>query len=180
MKIAKWAYGKFLMMLMAVFVLEACQTNEKMKTVNVTTIEHLEVSRFMGTWFEIARYDHRFEKGMSEVRADYTLLPNGNIKVVNSGMKNGKRKEIIGKARQKKGKRAGELEVSFFLCFYSDYNILETDEEYNYAVIGGSSGKYLWILSRSPKIEGAVLDKLMTKIEKRGYDTTALIFVSQK
>ena len=97
MKIAKWAYGKFLMMLMAVFVLEACQTNEKMKTVNVTTIEHLEVSRFMGTWFEIARYDHRFEKGMSEVRADYTLLPNGNIKVVNSGMKNGKRKEIIGK-----------------------------------------------------------------------------------
>ena len=95
-------------------------------------------------------------------------------------MKNGKRKEIIGKARQKKGKRAGELEVSFFLWFYSDYNILETDEEYNYAVIGGSSGKYLWILSRSPKIEGAVLDKLMTKIEKRGYDTAALIFVSQK
>ncbi|MEE0909147.1 MAG: lipocalin family protein, partial [Bacteroidales bacterium] len=112
----------------------SCQTNKNNKTMNTTTVSNLDVNRFMGSWYEIARYEHSFEKGMTHVKANYSLLPDGTIRVLNSGMKNGKKKEIEGKARKKKDSNSNsKLEVSFFLWFYSDYFVFELDDNYQYA-----------------------------------------------
>lgn len=159
----------------------SCQTNKNKKTMNTTTVSNLDVNRFMGSWYEIARYEHSFEKGMTHVKANYSLLPDGTIRVLNSGMKNGKKKEIEGKARKKKDSNSNsKLEVSFFLWFYSDYFVFELDDNYQYAVIGSSSDKYLWILSRTPQLPQSTINDLLIKIKKRGYDTSKLYFVPQK
>lgn len=159
----------------------SCQTNKNNKTMNTTTVSNLDVNRFMGSWYEIARYEHSFEKGMTHVKANYSLLPDGTIRVLNSGMKNGKKKEIEGKARKKKNSNSNsKLEVSFFLWFYSDYFVFELDDNYQYAVIGSSSDKYLWILSRTPQLPQSTINDLLIKIKKRGYDTSKLYFVPQK
>lgn len=148
---------------------------------NTTTVSNLDVNRFMGSWYEIARYEHSFEKGMTHVKANYSLLPDGTIRVLNSGIKNGKKKEIEGKARKKKDSNSNsKLEVSFFLWFYSDYFVFELDDNYQYAVIGSSSDKYLWILSRTPQLPQSTINDLLIKIKKRGYDTSKLYFVPQK
>ncbi len=151
--------------------------------INQTTIKHLDVDKYMGRWYEIARYQHHFEKDLEGVQAYYTLMDDGMIKVKNSGYKDslgGKYKEIIGKARKKKGATAGELEVSFFWIFYSDYKILELDSvNYSYALVGSDSDKYLWILSRTPKMKPDDLDYLLSRIADRGYDIDALYWVNQ-
>ena len=136
--------------------------------VNTSTVKQLDIPRFMGKWYEIARYEHTFEKGMTYVTAEYSLLPDGKIRVINRGMKNGKPKEIIGKARQPDPiEYPGRLEVSFFLWFYADYYILELDKDYQHAIIGSNTDKYLWILSRSPEIPKDTLDKLLTNIRQK-------------
>ena len=157
----------------------SCLGSERTKLDN-STVKRLDLPRFMGKWYEIARYEHHFEKGMSHVTAEYTLLPNGKIQVINRGLKGDKPKEIKGKVRQPNpAEYPGRLEVSFFLWFYSDYYILELGKDYQYAVIGSSSDKYLWILSRTPKMEKARLDELLNHIVQRGYDISKLIFVEQ-
>lgn len=173
------------LLLLSVFLIGtvgiSCQTNKNNKTMNTTTVSNLDVNRFMGSWYEIARYEHSFEKGMTHVKANYSLLPDGTIRVLNSGMKNGKKKEIEGKARKKKDSNSNsKLEVSFFLWFYSDYFVFELDDNYQYAVIGSSSDKYLWILSRTPQLSQSTINDLLIKIKKRGYDTSKLYFVPQK
>lgn len=173
------------LLLLSVFLIGtvgiSCQTNKNSKTMNTTTVSNLDVNRFMGSWYEIARYEHSFEKGMTHVKANYSLLPDGTIRVLNSGMKNGKKKEIEGKARKKKDSNSNsKLEVSFFLWFYSDYFVFELDDNYQYAVIGSSSDKYLWILSRTPQLPQSTINDLLIKIKKRGYDTSKLYFVPQK
>lgn len=173
------------LLLLSVFLIGtvgiSCQTNKNNKTMNTTTVSNLDVNRFMGSWYEIARYEHSFEKGMTHVKANYSLLPDGTIRVLNSGMKNGKKKEIEGKARKKKDSYSNsKLEVSFFLWFYSDYFVFELDDNYQYAVIGSSSDKYLWILSRTPQLPQSTINDLLIKIKKRGYDTSKLYFVPQK
>ena len=156
-----------------------CLANEP-KKLNTSTVKQLDLKRFMGKWYEIARYEHTFEKGMTYVTAEYSLLPDGKIRVINRGMKNGKPKEIIGKARQPDPiEHPGRLEVSFFLWFYADYYILELDKDYQHAIIGSNTDKYLWILSRSPEIPKDTLDKLLTNIRQRGYDLSKLVFVKQ-
>lgn len=159
----------------------SCQAQDKRdKEVNTSTVRTFDVARFMGRWYEIARYDHRFEKGMTHVTADYILLDDGKIRVVNRGIKNGRTKEIIGKAKQPDPVRfPGRLKVSFFLWFYADYYILELGDKYQYAVIGSSSDKYLWILSRTRQMEFSLLKKLLRNIEQRGYDLSRLVFIEQ-
>lgn len=130
----------------------------------------------MGKWYEIARYDHRFEEGMTRVSATYTLLDNGRIEVVNAGYKDGKYKEIKGKAKQPDPNDPGKLKFSFFLWFYSDYYVLIVDPDYRYVVIGSSSDKYLWIMSREPNLPEPMLQKLLTQLRERGYDTAKLVF----
>lgn len=147
---------------------------------DTSTVKQLDVSRFMGKWYEIARYDHRFERGMTHVTAEYTLLSDGKIRVVNRGMKNGKWKKITGKARQPDPmKYPGRLEVSFFLWFYSDYYIFELGPDYQYVVVGSSSDKYLWILCRKPQLSQTVLEDILAGLKQRGYDTSRLTYVAQ-
>lgn len=141
------------------------------------TVAELDVRRYMGRWYEIARYENHFEKGMTEATATYTLLPDGKIRVENEGVKGGVHRKAIGRAKQPDPQNnPGKLKVAFFLWFYADYYIFELDEAYRYVVVGSSSDKYLWILSREKTLPDAVLENLLDKIRRRGYDVTKLLF----
>lgn len=166
-------------MIAALLTHSACLANRPVKIDN-STVKQLNIQRFMGKWYEIARYNHSFEKGMTHVYTEYSLLDNRKIRVVNRGIKNGKPKEIIGKGKQPHPTEyPGQLKVSFFLWFYADYYILELDKDYQYALVGSSSDNYLWILSRTPEMQKAQLNGLLQKIVQRGYDLSKLIFVEQ-
>lgn len=149
------------------------------RTPDNSTTPTLDIQRFMGRWYEIARYDHRFEKGMTHVSATYTLSGNGKIEVLNEGLKEGKHKQIKGRAKQPNPQDPGKLKVSFFLWFYSDYYVLYIDPEYRYLLVGSSSDKYLWIMSREKSLAKETLDQLIDKLRMRGYDTDKLLFVAQ-
>ena len=144
-----------------------------------STTPTLDIQRFMGRWYEIARFEHRFEKGMTHVSATYTLSGNGKIEVLNEGLKEGKHKQIKGRAKQPNPQDPGKLKVSFFLWFYSDYYVLYIDPEYRYLLVGSSSDKYLWIMSREKSLAKETLDQLLDKLRVRGYDTDKLLFVAQ-
>ena len=150
------------------------------KSFDNTPIPDLDLYRYLGLWYEIARFDHSFERDMNNVTAEYLLRADGKIDVINSGWKGGKYKVADGKARQPdpKGDPA-HLEVSFFLFFYSDYNVLMLDDDYQVALVGSGSPKYLWILSRTPDVSTEVLDAVLKEASDRGYDTSKLIWVDQ-
>ncbi len=160
--------------------LGSCRADNGNQKIDNSTIETLDVARFMGKWYEIARYDHRFEKDMTNVSATYTLLDNGRIEVLNAGYKNGEYKEIKGKAKQPNPDDPGKLKVSFFLWFYSDYYILDIAPDYSHVIIGSSTDKYLWIMSREPVLPDNILSELIEKIRQRGYDTDRLVFSYKK
>ena len=146
----------------------------------VKTVEKLDLNRYLGRWYEIARFDHRFERGMERVTAEYAMRPDGMIAVTNTGYKDGILKVAHGRAKRPDPKNPGKLKVSFFLWFYGDYYVLVLDPiKYAYALVGSSSDKYLWILSRTPKLDSATLEYLLDQARKRGYDTSKLIWVSQ-
>ena len=148
------------------------------------TVTDLELQKFLGKWYEIARYPHSFEKGLQAVTASYSMRPDGKIKVINQGHKgsvNGELSTAIGKAKIPDLSKPGNLKVSFFWIFYADYLVLELDNEnYEWAIIGSSSPNYLWILSRKPQMEDELYQKLIKRIENRGYDLGKLILVEQK
>ncbi|MBQ8837916.1 MAG: lipocalin family protein [Bacteroidales bacterium] len=143
-------------------------------------ISKFDLARYLGTWYEIARFDHSFERGMENVTAEYILRDDGKIDVINSGWKNGEYKVADGKAKQPEPvDDPARLEVSFFLFFYSDYNVMMLDDAYQVALVGSESPKYLWILSRKPTLNDAVLGLYLEEAERRGYDTGKLIWVDQ-
>lgn len=143
-------------------------------------LPEFKLSRYLGKWYEIARFDHNFERGMTNVTAEYSMRDDGKVKVLNSGWKDGKKKVAEGKARQPDPlKDPSFLEVSFFLNFYSDYNILLLDQDYRYALVGSRSSKYLWILSRTPFLTDEVRDTILAEAVRLGYDTSKLIWVDQ-
>ena len=137
----------------------------------------ISLDKYLGKWYEIARFDHSFERDMEKVTAEYKLLPDGHIQVINSGYRDGKFKETIGKA--KTTNTSGLLRVSFFMNFYSDYRVLMIDKDYNYVLVGSSSPKYLWILSRTPQLDEEILESIIDAAQEKGYDTDNLIFVEQ-
>ena len=149
---------------------------------DTTTVSRLDMERYLGTWYEIARFPHSFEKGLVGVTANYSLRSDGKIKVVNKGYKGsfeGKASTAIGKAKIPDPSKPARLKVSFFLFFYADYFVLELDVNYQWAVIGSSSPKYLWVLSRVPRMDPVLYKALVDKVEKRGYDISRLILVEQ-
>ena len=138
----------------------------------------LDLNRYLGEWYEIARFDHSFERGIERAKANYTLNEDGTIKVVNSGVKDGKPKTAIGK-----GKRTDTpalLRVSFFGPFYADYRVMMIDADYTYALVGSGGADYLWILSRTPKLADDAKSELLAEAKRRGYDTDKLIWVKQE
>lgn len=144
---------------------------------NNSPVQELDLKRYLGQWYEIARYDHFFERGLTNTTANYSLLEDGKIQVVNSGYKNDAYQESIGKA--KTTDTIGLLRVSFFGPFYSDYRVLYVDENYSYALVGSKSKNYLWILSRTPALPTGAEEILMNEINYRGYDPYELIWVDQ-
>lgn len=143
-------------------------------------VSQFDLSKYLGTWYEIARFDHSFERGMDNVIAEYLLREDGKIDVVNSGWKNGKFKVADGKAKQPDPLTdPAHLEVSFFLFFYSDYNVMMVDDDYKVALVGSKSPKYLWILSRTPYVTDSVMDLVLEEASGRGYDIDNLIWVDQ-
>ena len=149
------------------------------KSIDRSTVASLDVERYMGRWYEIARYDHSFERNMEYCKAQYTLMPDGKILVENSGVDSRTGKFRIADGKAKLGDHPGQLRVSFFLFFYSDYNILALDSNYEWALIGSQSPKYLWILSRTQKLPDVVLHEILAIAQERGYDTSKLIMVQQ-
>ena len=150
------------------------------KTFDNSPLPSLDLGRYLGVWYEIARFDHSFERDMDNVTAEYLLRDDGKIDVINSGWKNGKYKVADGKARQPDPKaNPAHLEVSFFLFFYSDYNVMLVDENYQISLVGSKSENYLWILSRTPVPDQDLLKVVLAEAESRGYDTSKLIWVDQ-
>lgn len=144
-------------------------------TVDNSVVDSLDVNRYLGEWYEIARYDHRFERGMENTRAIYSMRDDGMIDVINTGVKDGERKESKGKA--KLTDTPALLRVSFFGPFYSDYRVMMLDADYQYALIGSGSDDYLWILSRKPLLPDTVKQQVIMEAQRRGYDTSKLIWV---
>ncbi len=164
-----------LLLLTILFTLCALTGRCAMKgDIDRSVVPSLDLHNFMGRWYEVARFDHSFERGMSNVTAEYTLQPDGTVRVVNRGVRDGKQQEAIGKA--KTTAEAGRLRVSFFMFFYSDYNILEMGQNGEWVLIGSRSPKYLWILSRKPKMSNEVINHILQLARERGYDTSKLIF----
>ena len=147
---------------------------------NVTPQKDFELQRYLGTWYEIARLDHRFERGMEQITATYSLREDGGVKVLNRGYKTreGKWSEAEGKAYLLKDKETGFLKVSFFGPFYGSYIVMDTDYE-SYTMISGPDYSYFWILSRTPKLEAKTLKRLLNKAQKLGFATDKLIYPQQ-
>lgn len=168
--------------LVLLFFTISCTSQKKNTMQNHTTVKELDLNRYLGKWYELARFDHSFERGLVGVTATYSLRPDGKIKVVNEGYKNsldGNHSVAIGKAKIPDKSKPGRLKVSFFLFFYADYFVLELDENYQWALIGSSSDKYLWILSRTPQPDAATYEAIVAKARERGYNTEKLIKVEQ-
>lgn len=146
----------------------------------VQAVRNFQADRYLGVWYEIARLDHSFERGMDNVSATYTLRKDGGIDVLNRGYirKNGKWKEARGKAYFTGKTDEGRLKVSFFGPFYGAYNIIALDQEhYQYALVCGPDRSYLWILSREKKLEPDTLRQLVGMAAKLGFGTEDLIYV---
>ena len=146
----------------------------------LTPVGDFQVERYLGTWYEIARFDHSFERGLSRVTATYEQRDDGTISVVNRGFNTatGKWDEAAGKARFAGAEDVASLEVSFFGPFYGGYHVIVLDHEgYAYAVVSGPSRDYLWILARRPELSQDVVDALVAKASQLGFATRDLIFV---
>lgn len=141
--------------------------------INKKTVTEFDLNRYLGKWYEIARFPHSFEKDLVGVTATYNLLDNGYKKSFK-----GELNKAIGKA--KTTEQPGKLKVSFFLFFYSAYNILELDSDYQWSLVGSTSSDYLWILSRSPHMDNDLYNSIILKAKARGYKTSKLVLVPQK
>jgi apolipoprotein D and lipocalin family protein len=148
----------------------------------VQPVTDFDVTRYLGKWHEIARLDHSFERGLTNVSAEYSGRDDGGINVVNRGYDEsaGKWKEVRGKAYFIGDKTVGSLKVSFFGPFYGGYHILVLDEQnYAYSLVCGPNRSYLWILARGRKLDERLLSDLTTKARQWGFDTDKLIYVKQ-
>jgi len=147
----------------------------------VKPVSGFELQRYLGTWYEIARLDHSFERGMTRVTAEYSLREDGGVDVVNRGylVEDDEWKQAEGKAYFVDSTEQGYLKVSFFGPFYGSYVVFELDPEYRYAFISGPDLSYLWLLSRTPELPPEVVKRFVERAAEFGFDTDKLIFVEQ-
>lgn len=148
---------------------------------NVKPVEDFRLDRYLGTWYEIARLDHSFERGLSRVTAEYSLREDGGVRVVNRGYSEQDKewKEVEGRAYFVDRADQGHLKVSFFGPFYGSYIIFELDRDsYQYALVSGPDKSYFWILARRPEMDKELKQRLVAKAAARGFDTSNLIWVA--
>lgn len=167
-----------LVALVAAFCINFMSCSSELTVDNTVIQQKLDLNRYLGRWYEVARFDHKFERGLTHCTAQYTLKEEGKIKVLNRGKKDGEWDAAEGKA--KTTSTPGLLRVSFFGPFYSDYRILMLDSDYSYALVGSGSDDYLWILSRTPGLPSVTRDKILIEAQRRGYDINKLIWVDHK
>ncbi|MFH7565290.1 lipocalin family protein [Oceanimonas smirnovii] len=148
----------------------------------ITPVSGFELNRYLGTWYEIARLDHSFERGLEQVTAEYSLRDDGGVKVINHGFDaaNNEWKEAEGKAYFVDSPDTAHLKVSFFGPFYGAYVVFSLDDDYQHALVSGPNRDYLWLLARTPELDPAVQQALLEKAADAGFDTDKLIFVSHR
>ena len=171
----------FLIIAVASLLLFGCATGKNHQSMQV--VKDVDIERYMGTWYEIARFPHSFEKDLVGVTATYRLKNNGNVEVINQGFKHtldGKKKRAQAFAKTPNTKNSGHLRVFFFWPFGADYLILDLDEDYTWALVGSSSPNFLWILSRTPQLPQETYNQIVSKAQELGYDTNKLLLVEQK
>jgi len=149
---------------------------------HVQPVESFEVGRYLGQWYEIARLDHSFERGLTQVTATYSLRADGGLRVLNRGWsaQDGTWKTATGKAYFVQDPGRGHLKVSFFGPFYGSYVIFRLDRAgYQYALVAGPDKSYLWLLSRTPAMDAARQRELIAEAASLGFDTGRLVYVGQ-
>ena len=149
---------------------------------SVKPVSDFEINKYLGKWYEIARLDHSFEEGLSQVTAEYTLKDDGGVSVLNRGFlaSENEWKEAEGKAYFVNSESEGYLKVSFFGPFYGSYVVFELDSDnYQYAFVSGPNTDYLWLLARTPSVDQELKDMFVQMVKERGFDTKRLIFVEQ-
>jgi len=159
----------FLFIIFGAFGLAAAQAEDK----PLAVVDHVDLERYIGTWYEIATIPQRFQKGCVGVTATYSFLPDGKIRVINRCRKetlDGKLREVEGKAWVVDKTTNAKLKVQFFRPFSGAYWIIELDPDYQWAVVGHPNRNYLWILSRTPQMDPALYDDLIDRIGNKGYD----------
>ncbi|CNG17727.1 TPA: outer membrane lipoprotein Blc [Yersinia enterocolitica] len=148
---------------------------------DVKIVDNFQLPRYLGTWYEIARLDHSFERGLDYVTANYSPRDDGGVKVINRGYNTKKQQwqESIGKAYFIGSPQQAALKVSFFGPFYGGYNVIDLDDEYQHALIAGPNREYLWILSRTPTIDNQTRDRLVSVAKHYDFPVEELIWVKQ-
>ncbi len=150
---------------------------------SIRPVTPFQLDNYLGKWYEIARLDHPFERGLSRVTAEYRLRSDGGVSVTNRGYseKTQKWKQSQGKAYFVNTPDQGYLKVSFFGPFYGSYVIFELDrEDYQYAFVSGPDTDYLWLLSRTPTVEADVMQRFIALSQEKGFDTTQIITVQHE
>lgn len=172
MNISGVNYVVFGLALMTLGLAGCASSGTFISTQNIPVVEPFDVQRYTGTWYEIARLPHRFERDLAQVTATYTLQADGKIQVVNKGFNTKKQKwnDITGRAWIPDQKAPSKLRVSFFWFFSSPYNVIALDREnYTYAMVTSNTTKYLWILSRTPQMDAAVYQQLVQQAKDQGF-----------
>lgn len=149
---------------------------------DITSVDlfcNLELERYLGVWYEISKLSIRNQMGLDNVTATYSLKDNGKIKVYNKGYKNGKKKSISGSAWLRDESCTGGLYVRFFWPFKSEYNVIKLADDYSYAVVMGDSKDSLWILSRTPQINGSDYKEIINFLNNKGFKTKELLTTTQ-
>lgn len=166
---------KFLLIIFP-FLLTACTG----KPDGVAAVKGFEIDRYLGTWYEIARLDHAFERGLNNITAEYSIRDDGGVKVINRGFskQDNDWQQAEGKAYFVDDSDKAHLKVSFFGPFYGSYIIFELDKkDYQYAFVSGPDTSYLWLLSRTPVPDKAVIERFIKRSQEFGFDTSKLIYV---
>lgn len=167
--------GAALIATTALVAFNSCKTIPK----GAKAVSPFDKEKYLGKWYEIARFDYRFERNLNNVTATYSLKDNGTIKVDNKGYdyKKDKWKESIGKAKPAGDPKEAKLKVSFFGPFYAGYNVIAIDKDYKYALVAGESLDYLWLLSRETIMPEDIKQNYLAIAKSIGYDTSKLIWV---
>lgn len=147
----------------------------------VTVVTPFDAQKFLGSWYEIARFDHRFERGLQKVTANYSPMRDGGIQVINRGYnpERGMWQKVTGQAYFTGSPNVAALKVSFFGPFYGGYNVIALDSNYRHALVCGPDRDYLWILSRTPSISDDVKQQLLNTATRQGFDVSKFIWVEQ-
>lgn len=157
-------------------------TSLKTKPLGAPVVKPFDVQRYTGKWYEIARFDYKYERNLTNTTADYSLNEDGTLKVVNRGynLAKGKWEVVTGRAKFVGDEDEAKLKVSFFGPFYSGYNVIAIDPDYRYALVAGKNRDYLWILSRETSMPQHVKEDYLMTAREIGYDTADLIWVDHE